>query len=583
VLFRDLRTKAQAHYAERLNASNSNQYTYDYEKGIYVTPEESQEANKPLESAPPSDIIINSGNGYTSSAAGIASGFGQYSAGGNYFSPAYTSDPYLGGRRNIKLGGLNLAFGVSSILEYNTNIARLPNGQEVGDAIWGNYFNISANYPITRYNTLTLSAVVGYEQLFDHPELVPYGSGGGLLNILPGSTLEFNGWVGDVFVSIYDRFSVKPAAINDFVIGSSQVFGLFENEIGVGASWAINKQLELSGVYRHLDSIALDDAADIYAFSSDSIAFNLRWTPYDTWSLGLIGSITSVRYQEDFNNDSVWSSIGVFFDHWITPNSYIAAHIGYQKADFESLNSNIADINDVRIASQNVTNAEIAFDNAVAAAAVAEDNPATPEINEIEQAELNVQQAEQARDNARATEAATRFSFNSSNQDRSGLSDIFYGAGFTSRLNSRIIYTLGFAHETGQSNVSNHQNTSLVIFTMGAAAWHGSRLHFSTSYGRISQSQSTLGDEYDTLTIGLNYTQQITSRLNVSFRAGYNKLTSQISDLGISQQNFDIDARYALSKKMSLQLGYRYLQNDQDADQFSFDQHRFLMGVNYNF
>jgi hypothetical protein len=584
LIFRDLRSKARANYAKRLNASNSGHYTYDYEKGIYVAPEETADANKPIEAAPPTDIIINSGNGYTSTAAGLANGFGQYSSGSSYFSPAFTSDPNLGGRRNIKLGGVNMAFGVSSVLEYNTNIARLPNGESIGDTIWGNYLNISANYPITKYNSLTLSSVIGYEFLFDHPELAPYGTGGGLLNILPGSSLEFNGWIGDVFISIFDRFSVRPTAINDFVIGSSQVFGLFENEIGVGASWAINKQWELSGVYRHLDSIALQDSAEIYAFSSDSIAFDLRWSPYNTWSLDLIGSLSNIRYQEEYNNGSTWSSLGVHFDTWITPNTYFAAHAGYQRATFDGINSDVADINDVRTANDNVTNAEIAYDNAVALAdQITEDDPATPEINEVEQAELNVQQAEQARDNARATATATEFSFNNSNQDRSGLSDVYYGAGFTSRLNSRMIYTIGFAHETSQSNISNYQDVSLVMFSMGVAAWRGSRLHFSASYGTIGQSQATLADEYASTTLGVNYTQQITTRLNVSFRCGYNKLTSDLFGYDIKQSNFDIDARYALSKKMSLQMGYRYLQNDQANDRLSFDQHRFLMGVNYNF
>ena len=49
---------------------------------------------------------------------------GPYPSTSTFFAPAYTSDPYLGGKRNLKVGPVNLGFGLTSMFEYNDNVNR---------------------------------------------------------------------------------------------------------------------------------------------------------------------------------------------------------------------------------------------------------------------------------------------------------------------------------------------------------------------------------------------------------------------------------------------------------------------------
>jgi hypothetical protein len=276
-----------------------------------------------------------------------------YPAAATFFAPTYTSDPFLGGRRNLKLGPVNLGFGLSSVLEYNDNITRAgttPGTERLDDFIWGTYLNVSANWPVSESSSLSISTAVGFDRYFNHPEVQPYG-GDFVVNLLPGSTISFDAMLGPVYVVVYDRMSVRPAAQNDFSINANDIFGVFQNDLGFGASWAINRSLQWSFNYMHSTARVMNDQlgngsrtsdnnkvqypGNFFNRDMDSFMTSLAWSPHGTWTAGLEGNMTLVRYPANFQNDGVIASAGAFFATPIGKNTSIRLAGGFQAMEFD--------------------------------------------------------------------------------------------------------------------------------------------------------------------------------------------------------------------------------------------------------
>ena len=255
----------------------------------------------------------------------------QYSSPNTFFAPTYVSDPFMGGKRNIKVGGVNLGFGFLGSVEYNDNVTR-SGTEPLDDIISSNLFNINANYQVTKNNNLSLATSLGFDHYFNHPE-VAIGNNGFVLNVLPGSSIAFDMKIGPVFVVIYDRFSARPAVQNDFALAANQIFGVMQNDVGLGARWDINSALSLSFNYMHSTSRSYEEEFSDFDRDMDSVQGNLTWSPSGTWSLGVEGGMSWVRYPEGFNNDGVLANAGVVFATPVGQSSFLRVGAGVQSFD----------------------------------------------------------------------------------------------------------------------------------------------------------------------------------------------------------------------------------------------------------
>jgi hypothetical protein len=563
---------------------------YDYNKGAYVSKSDGSpvktDAVNPNEASNP---LMSTGNGYTMFSQRGAGDYtqytGAYSASSGFFAPAFISDPFLGGRRNLKLGPVNVGFGLSTYTEYNDNINRSSADPQSG-LIAGAYLNVSANYRLSKLNTLSLSSVVGYDYLPGNEESAAYGSNGLMLNVLPGTTIALDGKLGPVYVVLYDRISVRPATSNDFALASSQIFGVFQNDIGLAAQWAINSKMSLSMNYMHSDAIALEDEAEIFSRSMDSVQGNFSYSPYGTWTAGLEGGINWVRYPESFNNNGTITNAGVFFATSIGKTTSLRIAAGYQHMAFDRVGSDVADSRDLAGAQSGLTNAQnnltAAQNNLTATEASAD--PATVEgIEALDRAEASVAEAQAALDIARANETRTTSSFNSSTQDNSDLSDYYYNGIITNRLSSRVVQALSFGHESALNTTSNFITADYISYGLGVIAWRGSRLTFAGYYESSEESGGRLAEEINQYGFDTYISHQLNSKLRVGLGYHYGIADSNLVDRSFTQQVFNIDAAYALSRKVNLALGYRYFITDADSDQFDFEQQRVMLTLNYNF
>lgn len=436
---------------------------------------------------------------------------GPYPSTSTFFAPAYTSDPYLGGKRNLKVGPVNLGFGLTSMFEYNDNVNR-SGTEPVSDVIGSAYLNISANYQVTETSALTLSTALGFDHYFDHPELSPYGSDF-VLNVLPGSTIAFDGKIGPVYMVLYDRVSVRPAVQNNYTLNNRSVFGVFQNDLGLGANWAINSKLNLSVNYVHSDALALEDADKIYERTTDSVSTSLAWSPSGTWTAGLETAYTWLSYPEDYNNDGALVNAGAFFAMPLGKSTSIRIAGGVQDFAFDAPDPTVA----------NKTN------------------------------------------------------------DNSDLSDYYYNVTISNRLSSRVSHALNFGHESALNTDSNFITADYVSYGVGIIAWSGSRLSLSGYYESAHDSGGVSAEDVDQWGLDAYLSHQISSKVRVGLGYHYGIAESDLANRDYTQHSISLDMNWALTRKMSMTMGYRFFTTDADDDLLDFDQNRVIISANYNF
>lgn len=621
MFFEDLRARSAAR-SEELEGERIGEGVYSYDQDGFI---ESEEGSAVAEGARDIGIPLNSA-GYTiysKRSAGDYTHFASpYPSSSTFFAPTYTSDAFLGGKRNLKLGPVNLGFGLSSVLEYNDNITRASQ-DEIDDFIWGTYLNVSANWPVTATSSLSVSTALGFDHYFNHPEVSPYG-GDFVLNVLPGSTIAFDGIIGPVYVVVYDRVSVRPATQNDFSINSNDVFGVFQNDIGLGATWFINSALRFSANYMHSTSRVLNDTLEngqgvqysggLFDRDMDSIMTSLAWSPAGTWSAGVEGNLTWVHYPEGFNNDGVIGSAGVFFSTPIGKSTAIRVAAGFQQMEFddppETAYDPVQEIRDILKQQEKLEDAEEALAGEIATAQGSADpavaaqanalantrnglqtriNNLTSQLAEARAAgqldvvasletqiselgsELNSLPTETYASAPAVASATTTLvgstqqklindgTFTTNSRDTSDLSDFYYNVTLSNRLTSRISQALTFGHESALNTTSNYITADFISYGIGIIAWKGSRLAISGYYEHAEESG---GLEEITIEEG--------------------ELVGAVSAReDIDQHGIDVYWTHQLTSRLRLGLGYHYGVVDSSRGSRDYVQHAYNIDLNY--
>ena len=424
----------------------------------------------------------------------------------------------MSGKRSLKLGSVNIGLGLYQGFEYNSNIRRSPS--PISDVISSTLLNVNANYRLTQNNVLSLTAGIGLDHYFNHPELAAYGNGNYLMNILPGSTLAFDMKAGPVYITIYDRFSVRPALNNAFVGGASNSsFGVFQNDFGVAANWQINSAWALLLNFTNTQSEALGSNNSQFNRTMNSLHASLTYSPTATWILGTEGGVSLLNYKQPILNDAVMINWGMFMSMPIGKTTVVKLSGGLQHFNFNQPTAlppnGPGDNRDLRgyYYSLSITN------------------------------QLNA-----------------RFSHTLSlgHESSINLASNFVTADFINYGVSMI------AWKGGRFSLSGYYEKSKPSLINPAFAGTGYNL---TQFG---------ADFY--------YTHQITSKLRFGTgyhfgRADYYGVTGRDT----YQHGFSADLNYAISAKAGLNLGYRYFFTDAKQAANDSTQSRIIMGFNYNF
>lgn len=550
MFFDDFRTR-QTNESKASAGTRDGDVMYDYDSGVYRDNDDApmgqrapdleaaRELSRPSVRSGSVALAARSVGDYTNYS-------GQYASPTGFFAPTYTSDPFLSGRRNLKVGPVNVGFGFFQGLEYNDNINR-SGTEPISDVISTTMLSIDANYQITQNNRLSLSTAIGFDRYFENPELAPYGSNGFVLNVLPGSTIAFDIKAGPVYFTLYNRFSVRPASRNDFALAQNQLFGVFQNDSGLAANWRINSAWTLSMNYMHSFTDSMSEANgnsggsfDEFNRVTDSLHASLTYSPTGTWTVGFEGGSTAVEYETDFNADGILNNMGVFAVIPIGKTTYLRAAAGAQIFNFDGL-------------------------------------PQSNKIPGINPFDGTIESPDQIRTNT---------------GDQSDLSDYYYSLTLSNRLNSRITQSLTIGHESSLNLTSNYITADYANYGLGIVAWKGSRISISGYVEDAQASGGFFGQDYFQYGGDIYISHRLSSRLQIGagYHYGFSNPDSQpqadsVASNDFVQQAFNVDLIYVLSPKANLSLGYRYYTTEVSDDNgaLDFNQNRIILGFNYNF
>ncbi len=535
---------------------------------------------------------------------------GVYSSTSTFFAPTYISDPFLSGRRNIKLGPVNIGLGLSGAVEYNDNVLRgsatrgaTPNTSavantgtntttdvnarsltgKISDFIGSAYLSVDLNYPISEHNRLTFTTSIGVSQYLNHPELS--GNSNGInLTVLPGSTLSFDVMVGKVVFVFYERMSVQPGSRDSFNLDNNYVFGTFQNDAGIGMNWAINSQLSLSLNFNRSDTFALDEIDKRYNRTVNSVSGSLAWTPSGTWTIGLEGSFSLIDYKENFNNDGKTTSVGAFVVLPLTKNTKIRVAGGIQISDFDSPPAFTRTVSD-----QDVLNSQTSItslSDQIAAINVNATDPAQVKAAQTQVAALQNQltQAQDTLAQQTATKTSEDATFNSQAFDGSGSqSGPYYNVVISNQLNARISQQLSFGHESSLNNTSNASTADYVSYGMSIIAWRGARLSLNAYYEDTVQSGGNLREDLKQYGVDISLIHRLGEHLTAGIGYHYGNFDSALPLRDYTQRSYSANLSYQLSGKWNVGLGYQFWDTVADNPGQSYTQNQIILSTNYNF
>ncbi len=505
------------------NAEGSYNYSADGYSGTTTSSSTTEDAGSIMQDATEQIGRPRTATGYSMYSLRQAGDYTQYSGpyptSTTFFAPAFTSDSQLSGHRNLQYGPLSLGFGLSNVFEYDDNVTR-SHTNPAGAAIESLYFNVSANYQVTETSALQMSTAIGFDHYFEHANVQPYGKNF-VLNVLPGSSVSFDGKVGDAYVVIYDRISVRPATPTNFALNTTNVFGIFQNDAGLAVEYPINPETNLSVNFMRSDSTALEKAFDVFDRSVDSLHTSLAWNPDGVWTAGLEGGVSWIDYPHGFNSNGTTDSAGVFYTTPLGQATSVRVAGGVQDFEFNKPTVPTARIDNYSLTTPyyNVT-----ISNRLS-------SRVSQALNFGYEAALNV------------TSNYTTANY------------VSYGLGIIAWEGSRLSIS-GYYENARESG--------------------GIPGNVATPNGTEKQNLEQYG-------LDLYLSHQLTSRVRLGFGYHYGIANSSLVNGGYDQQSFSFDVNYALSRKLSASLGYRYFMTDADLALLSFNQNRFILAMNYNF
>jgi hypothetical protein len=236
--------------------------------------------------------------------------------------PAISSGQY-----NLQLGPALVGFSSNVDVIYNDNID-LSETDRKSDLIIEPSVAANLLWQVSEDNALRLNIGAGYVKYLNNPQF-----DSSTVAISPDSQIAFDIYAGDFKFTIFDQFSIQQNPLDEIDLSRVAQFERLQNSAGVNVTWDLNK-LILFGGYAHYNFYSLDSDFDFLNENEDQLYCSATLLLSDALSVGLRGTFGDVRYDQDFQNDSIDYSAGVFATAQLTRYMKANAEVGYQGAHF---------------------------------------------------------------------------------------------------------------------------------------------------------------------------------------------------------------------------------------------------------
>lgn len=232
---------------------------------------------------------------------------------------------------NLKVGPVGLRIEADMSTAYNTNI-NLTKTAPTADVIFTPSVTLSSHWAVTDLNTLDFTLGLGYQAYLSHSEA-------DCLLISPDTEARFNFFVGEVQISLHDSFSYQQDPTQIGQLSNTTRLSRFTNDAGVGASWDLNP-FTVSLSYDHTNFWVINSGYDYLSNQSDTISPSVTYIVNPSVSVGLNGSFSDVRYEQNVQNDNTTVTIGPFIRATLSNNLTINGQFGAYLANYNTGGSN---------------------------------------------------------------------------------------------------------------------------------------------------------------------------------------------------------------------------------------------------
>lgn len=237
---------------------------------------------------------------------------------------------------NLMLGPVRFGSAVGLGLEWNDNIGYSHDDRK-SDFILHPSLTVDATWRMTEMNTLRLSLGISYAKYFSHSE---FDSHSALLS--PNSEIGFTMNIGQVALTLRDRFSYEEDPYNVVTISNATRYRRFYNEASIQADWQVTESTKLTLGYSHFNVWTFGQDFKNLQRAVDTLYFrpSVQVTPAVT--LGFNASASLINYSENVQNNGRSYLLGPFVEAKLTSNTKLYAEAGWQNMSFDN-NGTISD------------------------------------------------------------------------------------------------------------------------------------------------------------------------------------------------------------------------------------------------
>lgn len=225
---------------------------------------------------------------------------------------------------NLAVGPVrvNVAAGVG--VEFNDNI-NLSDHDRQSDIIFRPSLNIDTIWQLSEMNTLRFSIGLSYAHYFDHSQYDTHG-----ILFSPNSELAMTILVGQVDITLRDRFSYQEDPYAIPTISNTAVFRRYENLVGAQADWDMNDITHFTLGYNHYNLWVLGSDFAEASHSIDTVFLRPSVKVAPAVTLGADASASYIQYDKDFFNDATSILVGPYVDWAVTDSTRFYGEAGYQ-------------------------------------------------------------------------------------------------------------------------------------------------------------------------------------------------------------------------------------------------------------
>jgi hypothetical protein len=435
-----------------------------------------------------------------------------------------------------KFGQGTLGMALDQTFEWN----EVDSGFSRRDAwLSSTMLSISASHGSLETGRLSLNAAGGVI-LADSDDFILSSSHGDVGWFMqPGSSLTYDVKIGDVTISLYDRFSARPDAVLNTQgilpgLVRSPFFATRQNDLGAAVTWQIRTDLSLTLNYNWASSSPVrSEMGEFGERDIHSVLAGLCWDACKAARLGVEGGYAWTAYESEFFADGEQWHMGLFAEVSLPFEHRLRLDAGVQGMSFETLSDTII---------------------------FAGGNPFDPN--------------------------PTPSMFFTNTGDNSDLGPApFYALTLSGRLSKNVVHELSAGYEANLALVSNYVQAHFVNYGIQAALWQGASLGVSGHFEVADDSGGAFAGDTSSYG-GVAGLQQTFGKLTLSASYGYTHFETDSQSQALvrvwettDQQAMGLTAAWQLCPKSSLYFGWQRFSTELEGSENSADQTRVMLGL----